>query len=152
VAVRENRFQKKKAAFRLHLFLAGCVDLAVVVEHASAVCFFAVSSSCVINFRLESVIIPSWFSSEVVVRTACTMTTTSLLGGDWAVCVMKLTCAGASSSSRLHRLDGFDGVVAWLLPSDSCVQIVAPPRICCLAQVFRCLMQGSRQIYIDASS
>jgi len=35
--------------------------------------------SCVINFRLGQVIIPSWLSSEVVVHPVCTMTTTSKL-------------------------------------------------------------------------
>jgi len=39
----------------------------------------AVSVSCVINFRLESVTILNWLSSEVVVHPACTLTTTSTL-------------------------------------------------------------------------
>jgi hypothetical protein len=37
--------------------------------------------SGVIDYGLDSVIIPGWFLSEVVVRAACTLTTTSLLWG-----------------------------------------------------------------------
>jgi hypothetical protein len=43
--------------------------------------------SDVIGFRLEQVIIPSWLCSEVVVRSACTLTTTPMLwaGGEVAM-------------------------------------------------------------------
>ena len=39
-----------------------------------------ISVSYVINFRLVSVIIPRWLFSEVVVCSACTLTTTSMVG------------------------------------------------------------------------
>jgi len=42
--------------------------------------------SCVVDFRLETVIIPSWFCSEVVVCAACTLTTTSFLWAAGGLC------------------------------------------------------------------
>ena len=61
--------------------------------------------SDVINFRLETAVITSCMlgrvGSEVVVCAACLLATTSMFGAARAVCVMKLTCAVASSSSSL---------------------------------------------------
>ena len=35
--------------------------------------------SCVVNYRLELVVVPSWLLSEVVIRAACALTTTFML-------------------------------------------------------------------------
>jgi len=61
--------------------------------------------SDVINFRLESVITPSWLCSEVV-RTACTLTTTSLLGTGVDCVLMNLSRLIVSSSSLIIAVCG----------------------------------------------
>ena len=52
------------------LFMLGFVNSRIVEP---------ISVSDAINFRLETVMIPGRFCSEVVVRSTCTLTTTSML-------------------------------------------------------------------------
>ena len=59
-----------------------------------------VSVSDVINFRLELVIIPRCFCSEVVVRAACTLTTTSMLSA--------VGCVGVDAQSLLVSSTRFE--------------------------------------------
>jgi len=63
--------------------------------------------SRVINFRLETVIIPRCFCSEVVVRAACTLTTTSMLSAVGCVGVVVKLLYGAINTLLDLSLLGF---------------------------------------------
>ena len=77
--------RRKVQLLSAFFYLLKCLWLFEVVVDAerfaatTSLVLEAVSVSCVINFRLESVIIPRLFCSEVVVCAACTLTTTSML-------------------------------------------------------------------------